>query len=69
MGTIIGMMKTFHEVSEGGEIDSDVLARRVSLTLDATMWGFLLSIVAFLVLIGVLIRFFTLPKLSPKVEY
>lgn len=69
IGTVIGMVGAFGELSETGEADPEVLAGDISVSLLTTMWGLVVSVIAFIVLIGVLIRFFTLPKLagaSPK---
>jgi hypothetical protein len=61
-GTVIGMVGAFGELSKTGEADPEALAGDFSVSLLTTAWGLVVSVIAFLVLIGVLIRFFTLPK-------
>ena len=64
-GTVFGMVGAFGELSESGEADPEAVAGDISVALLTTMWGLVISGIAFLVLIGVLIRFFTLPKPPP----
>ncbi|MBK1884028.1 MotA/TolQ/ExbB proton channel family protein [Luteolibacter pohnpeiensis] len=61
-GTVIGMLGAFGELSETGEADPEALAGDISVSLLTTAWGLVVSVIALLILIGVLIRFFTLPK-------
>lgn len=61
-GTVFGMVGAFDELAETGEAESAELAGHISIALLTTMWGLIVSVVAFVVLIGILIRFFTLPK-------
>jgi biopolymer transport protein ExbB/TolQ len=63
IATIVGMIGAFGELSSTGEADPEELAGDISMSLLTTMWGFVISFVAFLVLIYVLIRFFKLPKM------
>ena len=62
LGTAVGMVQAFGILSESGEADPDALAGSISVPLVTTMWGLAVSAAAFFVLIGVLIRFSTLPK-------
>jgi len=62
IGTVVGMVGAFGELSKTGEADPEALAGGISVSLLTTAWGLAVSVIAFLVLIGVLIRFFTLPK-------
>jgi biopolymer transport protein ExbB len=64
VGTVVGMVGAFGELSKTGKADPEALAGDISIALLTTMWGLVFSAVAFLVLIGVLIRFFTLPKVA-----
>ena len=64
IGTVVGMVGAFGELSKTGEADPEALAGDISVSLLTTMWGLVVSVVALLVLIGVLIRFFTLPKVT-----
>lgn len=64
LGTFLGMVSAFGEVSKTGESDPGTLAGGVSVALLMTAWGLAVSAIALMVLIGVLIRFFTLPKLK-----
>ena len=64
IGTVVGMVGVFGELSKTGNADPEVLAGDISISLLTTMWGLVFSAIAFLVLIGVLIRFFTLPKVA-----
>ncbi|MGJ8671794.1 MotA/TolQ/ExbB proton channel family protein [Rubritalea sp.] len=63
IGTIFGMVGAFGELSDTGEADPEALAGDISGSLLTTIWGIGIASVAFLVLVGVLIRFFTLPKM------
>ena len=63
-GTVIGMIGAFGELSQTGEADPEALAGDISFSLLTTMWGIVISVIALIVLIGILIRFFTLPKIS-----
>ena len=60
------MIGAFGELSKTGEGDSEALASNISIALLTTMWGLVFSVVAFFILVGVLIRFFTLPKDTPR---
>ena len=62
IGTVVGMVGAFGELSKSGEADPEALAGDISVSLLTTAWGLVVSVIAFVVLIGVLIRFFTLPK-------
>lgn len=62
IGTVVGMVGAFGELAKTGEADPEALAGDISVSLLTTMWGLIVSVIAFLVLIGVLIRFFTLPR-------
>jgi biopolymer transport protein ExbB/TolQ len=64
IGTVVGMVGAFGELSKTGEADPNALAAGISVSLLTTAWGLIVSAIAFLVLIGVLIRFFTLPKVA-----
>jgi biopolymer transport protein ExbB/TolQ len=64
VGTVVGMVGAFGELSKTGEADPEALAGDISVALLTTMWGLVVSAIALLVLIGVLIRFFTLPKVA-----
>jgi len=64
IGTVEGMVHAFGVLSKTGEADPATLAGDISVSLLTSMWGLVISVVAFLVLIGVLIRFFTLPKVT-----
>lgn len=64
IGTVVGMIGAFGELSNHGTADPEVLADNISIAMLTTFWGLVISMLAFFVLIGVLIRFFTLPKLS-----
>jgi biopolymer transport protein ExbB len=64
IGTVVGMVGAFGELSKTGEADPEALAGDISVSLLTTAWGLVVSVIAFLVLIGVLIRFFTLPKIA-----
>jgi biopolymer transport protein ExbB/TolQ len=62
IGTVFSMVGAFGDVARTGTADTEALAGNISLSLLSTAWGFVVSTIAFLALIGVLIRFFTLPK-------
>ncbi|MES2661408.1 MAG: MotA/TolQ/ExbB proton channel family protein [Verrucomicrobiota bacterium] len=62
IGSIFGMVHAFGNISTTGETDHEALAKNISVSLLSTAWGIVVSVIAFMVLIGVLVRFFTLPK-------
>ncbi|MEM8955995.1 MAG: MotA/TolQ/ExbB proton channel family protein [Verrucomicrobiota bacterium] len=62
LGTVKGMVGAFGELSQKGAADPEAVAGDISVSLLATAGGLAVSLLAFFVLIGVLIRFFTLPK-------
>jgi biopolymer transport protein ExbB/TolQ len=64
IGTVVGMVGAFGELSNTGTTDPESLAGNISIALLTTLWGLAISLIAFFVLIGVLIRLFTLPKLT-----
>lgn len=62
--TIFGMVGAFDKLSETEEASPEMLAGDISLALQAIFGMVVFEAIAFLVLIGALIRFYTLPKLS-----
>lgn len=62
VGTVVGMAGAFDTLAETGQAEPEALAGDISVALLTTMWGLIISVLAFLVLIGVLVRFFSLPK-------
>lgn len=65
--TVIGMRKAFGQLSaSGGSDDTGALSDSISMVLRSTAYGFVISTIAFIVLVGVLIRFFTLPELPTR---
>jgi hypothetical protein len=58
------MRKAFGQLSAGGggSGDTAALSDSISVVLRSTAYGFMISTIAFMVLVGVLIRFYTLPK-------
>ena len=66
VGTVVGMFGAFNALGEMGEADPEELAGDISVALLTTMWGLVLSLIALFVLVGVLIRFFKLPKISKE---
>jgi len=67
VGTVIGMTKAFGDLSasENGISNPKALSDNISTVLVSTAAGLIFSVIALIVLIGVLIRFFTLPKVPP----
>ena len=67
VGTVIGMTKAFGTLSasESGISNPKALSDHISTVLVSTAAGLIISAIALIVLIGVLIRFFTLPKAPP----
>jgi len=67
VGTVIGMTKAFGDLSasDNGISSPKALSDHISTVLVSTAAGLIISVIAFIVLIGVLIRFFTLPKVPP----
>jgi hypothetical protein len=68
VGTVFGMMRAFGDLSasESGISDPEALSGHISTALVSTAAGLVVSVIAFIVLVGVLIRFFTLPKVPPQ---
>jgi biopolymer transport protein ExbB len=64
VGTVFGMRKAFGELGSSGIGDPAALSGHIGEVLVYTACGFIISVVAFIVLVGALIRFFTLPKVS-----
>jgi len=68
-GTVIGIVNAFETLAETSDADPKALAEDVSVALLTTMYGLIVSTIAFLVLVGVFIRFLKLPKtLMPEVH-
>ena len=68
VGTVFGMTKAFGDLSAsgGGIADPAALSDHISTVLVSTAAGLVVSVIAFIVLVGVLIRFFTLPKVPSQ---
>lgn len=62
---ILSVVGQFGELSQTGEADPADLAGEISVGLLSTMWGLMLSAVSLIVLVGAVIRFFTLPRVPP----
>ena len=67
VGTVFGMTKAFGELSAKGSgiADPAALSDHISTVLVSTAAGLVISVIAFIVLVGVLMSFFTLPKATP----
>ncbi len=67
VGTVFGMTQAFGELSanENNISDLKALSDNISTALVSTAAGLAFSVVALIVLVCVLIRFFTLPKMPP----
>lgn len=65
-GTVIGMLGAFGELSKTGAADPEAMAENISVSLLTTAGGLVISFLALIILIGALIRFFTLPKLTRR---
>ena len=70
IGTVIGMTNAFRELSasETGIADPAALSGDISTAMVSTAAGLVISVFAFIALVGVLIRFFTLPKAPPLLQ-
>ena len=68
VGTVFGMTNAFGELSANGSGigDPKALSNHISTVLVSTAAGLVVSVIAFIVLVGVLIRFFTLPKVPSQ---
>jgi biopolymer transport protein ExbB/TolQ len=62
IGTVFGMVRAFDDLSKTGETNHEAMAGNISVSMQSTALGLVVSVIAFIVLIGVLVRFFTLPK-------
>jgi hypothetical protein len=62
VGTVFGMRKAFGELGSSGIGGPAALSGHIGEVLVYTASGLIISVVAFIVLVGALIRFFTLPK-------
>lgn len=65
-GTVSGMRKAFGGLSDSGIGDPAALSSHISSVLVYTAAGLAVSVIALVVLIGALIRFFTLPKVPDQ---
>lgn len=61
--TVFGTLRAYNELSQGDEANSST-ERFVSMSLWLTACGLVVSAIAFMVLIGALVRFFSLPRNS-----
>jgi hypothetical protein len=70
VGTVIGMKNAFGELStnSSGIGDPSALSNHISTVLVSTAFGFMISVVAFIVLVCVLVRFLTLPKVPSLLQ-
>lgn len=62
VGTVLGMQKAFGELGSSGIGDPAALSGHIGDVLVYTASGLIISVVAFIVFVVALIRFFTLPK-------
>jgi biopolymer transport protein ExbB len=65
LGTVVGMMQAFSELSTTGQADPEAIAGDVSVALVTTMWGLTISLCALFFLIIAVIRIIQLPKPIP----
>jgi hypothetical protein len=61
-GIVFGMKKAFGELSDSGIGDPAALSNHISSVLIYTVSASIVSLIAFIVLIVAMIRFFSLPK-------
>ena len=62
IGTVVGMVGAFEELSKTGEANPETLAGDISVSLLTTLWGLAISMISVLVLVFAIIRFRTLSK-------
>jgi hypothetical protein len=62
LGTVIGMVGAFGELSQSDGSDPGDLAGDISFALLTTAWGLVISFLASIALVIALVRFFKLPK-------
>jgi len=62
--TAFGTFRAYSELSQGNEANSGIESTVVSVALTLTACGLVVSAIAFMVLIGALVRFFSLPRNS-----
>ena len=60
---VFSTLRAYSELSQGDESNSGI-GRTVSMSLTLTACGLVVSAIAFMVLIGALVRFFSLPRNS-----
>lgn len=62
VGIVFGVKKAFGEIGSSGIGDPAALSAYIGEMLVYTATGFVISVAPFMVLVGALIRFYTLPK-------
>lgn len=58
VGTIVGMMRTFEEIGQTGEVNQEAVAGNISTSLLTTMAGLLVSCIALVVFVVAIILYF-----------
>lgn len=66
VGTAVGMVRAFGQLSEIGQADPQVLAKDISIALHSTVWGLWIAGPAFFFLIISMVRYISLPLLTPE---
>ena len=60
-----GILRAYSELSQGDEANPGI-GRAISASLSLTAFGLVVSAIAFMVLMGALVRFFSLPRVFEK---
>ena len=63
IGTVVGMVGAFEELSKTGEANPEELAGDIAVSLMTTLWGLVISMISVLVLVFAIICFRKLSKL------
>ena len=66
LGTVVGMVQAFGVLGETGHADPAELAGDISFALLTTMWGLIIAAPAFVFLLIAMVRYSSLPMLTPE---
>ena len=68
VGTVVGMVRAFGQLGATGQADPAELAGDISIAVQSTMWGSLIAAPAFVFLLISIVRYSSLPMLTPEVR-
>ncbi len=62
LGTVYGMMGAFGELSKSGGSDPEALSSNISIALESTAWGLVVSFLFLMLFVVALVRFLRIRK-------